>query len=135
MQFSLYFLLFAGVEGLEPPSAVLETAILTIELHSYFSGTPRLRSESSGFSDQCFYQVSLGTFCISGQIRTVNHAYALSGWNRLVTPMSGYIYSPSREWYNLAFFVTFSSYIVDAISDTNSLKTGDYHPYSGAYRD
>ena len=30
-------------------------------------------------------------FCIPGQIRTVNHAYALPGWNRLVTPMSGYI--------------------------------------------
>jgi hypothetical protein len=34
----------------------------------------------------------LDTFCIPGQIRTVNHAYALPGWNRLVTPMSGYIF-------------------------------------------
>ena len=81
-------------------------------------------------------KVELPIFCTPGQIRTVNHSYELSGWNRLVTPTSrciSYFWhcvrgsNPYLTWPRLGLWKPTSRRIVLIHLDERS--SGFWHPF------
>ena len=76
----------------------------TIEINSDPGG---IQTPNTNIRSVVRYSVApRGRFIIgaSSRIRTYNHAYALPGWSRLVTPMSTYIYFARKEGFEPSNF-------------------------------